>query len=117
MIKKTLPFLLALALGILSWHLIAPFGADQEAWDNPLYWRLAYPVICLGCALLGYFFYNNAWAYGLLAMGIQGIPPILTHFEAELIAVSVIALLLLCIPPVLAGLLGAWIRRRNLGQV
>ena len=112
MSKRIVPFALTLILGILSWFLVEPYGPNQEHWDNPIYLQLAYPAICIGCAVLGFFFSRNAWAYGFLAMGIQGLRPILANLNAELIGVSIFLLVILSIPPVLTGLLGSWIRSR-----
>ena len=112
MIKKLLPFLLALGLGGLAWFLIEPHGPDQEPWDNPMYWRLAYPVICVGCAVLGFLYSRHASVYGFLAMSVQALPPILGNLDAELVGVSVLSLIILSIPPALTGLLGAWVKRQ-----
>lgn len=112
MVKRILPLVIAVILGILARVLIEPHGPDQEPWDNPIYWQLAYPAICIGCAVLGFFFSRNAWAYGFLAMGIQGLPAILANLDAELVGVSIILLAVLSVPPVLAGLLGSWLQRR-----
>ena len=112
MSKKFLPFILALGLGVLAWLLIEPYGPDQEHWDNPAYWRFAYPAICVGCAVLGFLFPRNASVYGFMAMSVQALPPILANLDAELVGTSILMLIALSIPPALTGLFGAWIKRR-----
>ena len=99
-------------IGAAALILIEPHGPDQEHWDNPIYWRFAYPAICIGCGALGFFFRKYAWAYGLIAVWIQGLPAIVANHGAEFIAVSIFLLGLVSIPAVLAGLLGAWVGRR-----
>lgn len=112
LLKKFLPFAIALILGILAWVLVEPYGPNQAHWDNPSYWRFAYPAICIGCGVLGFFFVKHAWSYGFIAMGVQGLPPILANLDAELVGVSIMLLAVMSIPPALAGLLGSWIQRR-----
>ncbi len=110
-VMKFLPFFIALAFGAIAWFLVEPAGVDREHWDNPIYWQIAYPAICLGCGFLGYLFQKQAWVYGFAAMGIQGLPQILTNLDAELIVVSIMMLAVLSLPPTLAALFGSWIKR------
>lgn len=110
--KSIVPVLIAAGLGALSWLLVEPAGVDQEHWDNPLYWRYAYTGICLGCAVLGYFFSRLAWTYGIVAVWVQGLPLLLANLDAELLAVSAAMLALISVPPALAGVIGAGLGRR-----
>lgn len=113
--RKTIvviPILLAAAAGGLALLLIQPVGADQEHWDNPAFWTIAYPILCAVCGILGYWFRRSAWIYGFIAIGIQGLPVILVNLDAELVGVSIISLVVISIPPSITGMVGAWIGRK-----
>ena len=111
--KIAIPVLIAAVFGALAYFLIEPYGADQEHWDNPLFWRYAYTGICIGCVVLGFYFPAHAWLYGIVSIWVQGLPVILGNLNAELIGVSIFLLGIISIPPALAGLLGAFIGKRR----
>ncbi len=113
MSKVVIPILIAAALGAAAYLLIEPYGIDQEHWDNPLFWRYAYPGICIGCVVLGFYFPVYAWLYGVVSIWVQGLPIILGNINAELVGVSIVLLGVISIPPALAGLLGAYIGKRR----
>ena len=107
--KKAIPFILALSLGLLALILIEPFGPDNEHWDNPVYWHFAYPAICIACGVLGFFLHRLAWSYGPIVICAQGLPSVLINLDAELIVVSITMLVILSFPPLLTGLAGSWV--------
>ena len=112
MAKHLIPWLLAIIIGVLLLYLVEPYGPNQEHWDNPIYWQFAYPLTCIACIALGYFFPKNSWLYGILIVLIQALPAVITNPGSELIAVSIIALLFISVPPMLSGIFGAWMQKR-----
>ncbi len=112
-LKTLIPYILVALLGLLVLVGVEPSPPNNEHWDNPIYWYYAYPFLCVACGGLGYFFPKNSWSYGFIAMWVQAIPALVENINAELIGVSVLLLLLLCLPPALSGILGGWIKRRH----
>ena len=39
------PIAVAVVAGVLSWDLVRLFGDRAEAWDDPIYWQLALPLM------------------------------------------------------------------------
>ena len=37
----------------LSWDLVRLLGERREAWDDPIYWQLAFPLMLFTALLLG----------------------------------------------------------------
>lgn len=73
MTTNTLAALLAVLLGIVAWEAVVPAGSRREAWDLPVYWQIAYPVMLVGSFALGWFAPERPWRWGLLVGLGQGI--------------------------------------------
>jgi hypothetical protein len=90
-----LPAALAILLGAADWELIRQFGSRREAWDDPLYWQLGYPLLLL--ALIAG---QVAWSLAL-ALRADGVP--------NLLPLGLMMFALLGIPCVLAAYAGKWV--------
>ena len=40
------PLSVSVVAGVLSWDLVRLFGDRGEAWDDAIYWQLAFPRCC-----------------------------------------------------------------------
>jgi peptidoglycan/LPS O-acetylase OafA/YrhL len=112
------PAMLALLLGAADWELARRLGGHREAWDDPLYWRLAYPLLLLAAFGLGLVWRERPWRWAVwliagqiawsfaLALAQDGVP--------NLLPLGLIMFLLLGIPCVAAAYAGRWIGERAL---
>jgi hypothetical protein len=102
----------AAAAGAVLWVGATALGGRREAWDSSLYWTVAYPAgIVLGC-VFGYLATERPWRWGLTLMIAQAITLAVMTFEFGLLPLGLIMFGVLAVPPMLAGLTGAWLRSR-----
>lgn len=107
---------LAFVIGAADWEIVRNLGARREAWDDPTYWRLGFPILVLAAFLMGMIWRERPWQWAiwlvagqaawslLLAASHDGIP--------NLLPLGLIMFGLLCIPCLLAAYLGRWIAER-----
>jgi hypothetical protein len=113
-LSTTAGYVIALAGGALLWTGTMATSGRNEAWDSPLYWSLAYPA-CIG--LTGWLAYQEPirpWRWALAVMLVQPVVLVLTSGGSfGLLPLGLVLFGVLALPPVLAALLGAWLRRRR----
>ena len=111
--SELLPAALSGLLGAADWELTRQLVHRREAWDDPLYWRLGYPLLLLAAFLMGLAWRDRPWRWvvGLiagqaiwsliLALTQDGVPNLL---PAGLIMFAVLGL-----PCLLAAYAGRWV--------
>jgi hypothetical protein len=110
------PAALAFLAGAADWQLIRGLASRREAWDDPLYWQLGYPLLLLAAFGLGLVWRERPWRWALwliagqagwsllLALSRGGVP--------TLLPLGLLMFLLLAIPCALAANAGRWFGRR-----
>lgn len=73
MSRSWIAALIAVAVGIVAWEAVVPSGTRKEAWDIPVYWKLAYPAMLAGSLALGWIVPEQPWRWGLLVGLGQGV--------------------------------------------
>ena len=51
--SDVVPLAVAVVAGVLSWDLVRLLGERREAWDDPDYWLVAFPLMLFTAFLLG----------------------------------------------------------------
>jgi len=109
---------LAFLIGAADWELVRQLGSRREAWDDPIYWQLGYPLLLLAAFVLGLVWRERPWrwvvwlvagqvAWSLaLALINDGVP--------NLLPAGLIMFALLGVPVLLAAYSGRWIGQRVL---
>ena len=92
---QLVPAAIAVATGIASWELVRQLGGRREAWDDPVYWQLGYPLLIVAAFVL------------LLATVKDGVPNL---FPLGLVTFAILAL-----PCAAAAYAGKWLGGRLLG--
>lgn len=109
-------YLFALVGGTLLWLGTVALTGRAEAWDSPLYWKLAYPLAVLLAGVLGYLSPERPWRWGLAVLLVQPVVMLLTRGGSfTLLPLGLMLFGILAIPAVFAARLGARIRRRSSG--
>jgi peptidoglycan/LPS O-acetylase OafA/YrhL len=114
--SSLLPSALPLFIGAADWELARRLGGRREAWDDPLFWQLAYPLLLVAALLMGMVWRDRPWrwaawliagqiAWSLALAFVQGGIPNLLPLGLAMFA-------LLGIPCVLAAYAGRWIGKR-----
>ena len=116
-----LPAALSILAGIVSWELVRHFGGGRrEAWDDPVYWQAAYPLL-IGVALLhGIVWRNRPWRWGTWMLASQAAWALAFAIVAEggipnLVPLGLLMFALLSLPCIGESYLGAWIGRAAFG--
>ena len=65
------PLSVAVLAGVLSWDLVRLFGNRAEAWDDPVYWQLALPLMLFTALLLGAACRDRPWRWVAAMVGGQ----------------------------------------------
>ena len=63
-----IPYTLALIGGAVLWQVTAAISNRNEAWDDPSYWSVTYPLAILLAGWLGYRFPEKPWRWGYAIM-------------------------------------------------
>lgn len=107
-------YVFALVGGALLWLGAMALSGRAEAWDSPLYWKLAYPLALLLAGVLGYLKPERAWRWGLAVLLVQPAVMLLTSGSSfALLPLGLILFAILAIPAMLAARLGARMRLRS----
>ena len=108
-----LPASLAVLIGATDWELTRRLGTRREAWDDPLFWELFYPLLLFAAFVLGLVWRERPWRWvvGLiagqaawslaLALAQDGVP--------NLLPLGLVMFALLGIPCLLAAYAGHWL--------
>lgn len=69
--SQLVPAAIAVATGIASWELVRYLGYRREAWDDPVYWQLGYPLLVIVAFVLGLVWREASWQWVIWMMGGQ----------------------------------------------
>ena len=109
------PKLLSFGWGLVIWGIIAFVGHHAEAWDSPLYFSAAMPLLGIGSAVIGYFYPVKAWRWFLwLALGQWVglmVSASLAGHDLSLFPLGMVAMLFLNMPYLLTSLAGSGLYR------
>lgn len=113
-----LPAALAMIIGAADWELTRALGGRHEAWDDPLFWRLSYPLLLLAALLMGMVWRERPWRWAVLLVAGQAIWSLLLAVSQDgipnLLPAGLIMFALLAVPCVLAAYAGRWLGERAL---
>lgn len=110
------PMGIAVVAGVLSWDLVRLIGERREAWDDPKYWLIGYPLMLVTAFLLGLGFPEHPWRWAFLIVGAQAIWSTLLSLASDglpdLLPLGLITFALLGLPLAAAAYAGQWLRNR-----
>jgi peptidoglycan/LPS O-acetylase OafA/YrhL len=108
-----LPAALAILLGAADWELTRRLGSSREAWDDPLYWQLGYPLLLLAAFVLGMVWRERPWRWAVLLITGQvawSLALALRHDGVpNLLPLGFVMFALLGLPCLVATYAGRWI--------
>jgi hypothetical protein len=110
------PVAIAVVAGVLSWDLVRLIGDRREAWDDPKYWLIGYPLMLATAFLLGLGFPERPWRWALVIVGAQAAWAIFLDMAADgvpsLLPLGIATFALLALPLLLSAYAGQWLRGR-----
>ena len=110
------PSALAFLIGGANWELVRQLGSRREAWDDPLYWQLGYPLLLLAAFGLGFVWRERPWRWAVWLIAGQVTWSLLLVTTQDgvpnLLPLGLIMFALLGIPCLLAAYAGRWVGER-----
>lgn len=110
------PVGIAVVAGVLSWDLVRLFGDRREAWDDPKYWLIGYPLMLAAAFMLGLGFPDRPWRWAVAIVTAQAVWAIFLALAADeavsLLPLGMLTFALLALPCVLSAYIGQWLRYR-----
>ena len=118
-VSNIVPFAIAVVAGILAWDLVRLIGSRGEAWDDPNYWAVGYPLMLASAAMLGLGFPERPWRWALTIVAAQAVWALFLSFSMDgvgnLFPRGLLTFALLAVPCVAAAYAGQWLNRRLAG--
>ena len=106
----------AVVAGVLSWDLVRLLGEKREAWDDPDYWVIAFPLMLFTALLLGFAFRDRPWRWVAAMIGAQAAWALLLSVIADgapnLFPLGLLMFALLALPCLLAAYAGKMLGER-----
>jgi peptidoglycan/LPS O-acetylase OafA/YrhL len=113
--SDVLPVAIAIVAGVLSWDLVRLLGERREAWDDPDYWLVAFPLMLFTAFLLGLAFRDRPWRWVAAMLGAQAAWALLLSViadEASLFPLGLFMFALLAVPCLAAAYAGRMLGER-----
>lgn len=107
---------IAVVAGVLSWDLVRLIGGRREAWDDPSYWIVGYPLMLAAAFLLGLGYPERPWRWGVIITAAQAVwvvfLALLADGPSDLLPFGIFTFAILALPCIAAAYAGRWLRRR-----
>lgn len=113
--SDVLPLAIAVVAGVLSWDLVRLLGERGEAWNDPDYWLVAFPLMLFTAVLLGLAFRDRPWRWVAAMLGAQAAWALLLSViadEASLFPLGLLMFALLAVPCLAAAYAGRMLGER-----
>lgn len=104
----------ALIGGAALWQITAVIGARREAWDSPLYWMVAYPLVMVLSGVMGNAHPIRPWRFALAAMWIQPVMMVVSSgSDWSLLPLGLILFGILAVPPICVATVSGQLKRKR----
>ncbi len=108
--KDYIPSAIAIGLGILVWVSFRDNGQDPT--ESLTYWQIGYPISILFSGIMGIFYSERPWRWGVIIIWIQfGLGLITSKGDLNLLPPGILFYMLLTAPCIILGYAGSWISR------
>jgi hypothetical protein len=113
--STSLPAALSVLTGIASWEIVRQLGSRREAWDDPLYWQVGFPLLILVAFVLGAIWRQRPWRLGALMVAAQAVWSLGLAFLQDgvpnLLPLGLVMFALLSLPLIAASSIGSRVGR------
>ncbi len=118
--SNVIPIAIAIVAGILAWDLVRLIGGRREAWDDPSYWVIGYPLMLVAAGMLGLGFPERPWRWAVVIVATQAVWALFlglaTDGSVNLFPLGLAMFAVLALPCIAAAYAGQWLARRLAGQ-
>jgi peptidoglycan/LPS O-acetylase OafA/YrhL len=116
---EIVPAAIAIAAGVASWELVRRLGGRREAWDDPMYWQLGYPLLLAAAFALGLIWREQPWRWVVIMLGTQAawsfLLALVDSGVPNLFPLGLVMFALLGLPCLGMAYAGKWLGGRVLG--
>jgi hypothetical protein len=116
--SEIVPAGIGVVAGVLSWDLVRLLGNHGEAWDDPSYWRVGYPILLFTAFILAMGFPERPWRWVIIMIGAQVVWSLFLAYSANgasLFPLGLAVFALLSLPCFAAAYAGQWFGMRVRG--
>ena len=108
-------YMTAVIGGAALWVITAAIGGRREAWDSPLYWMIAYPLMMVLAAVIAQAHPIRPWRFALALMWIQPVMMVVTSRDSDfaLLPLGLIMFGFLALPPIAVAHLSGAVKRKR----
>jgi hypothetical protein len=114
--SNVIPVAIAVVAGILAWDLVRLIGGRREAWDDPNYWVIGYPLMLATALMLGLGFAERPWRWAVVIVAAQAVWALFlglaTDGSVSLFPLGLAMFAVLALPCIGAAYAGQWLARR-----
>lgn len=104
-------------MGAAAWVVVSMAGGRREAWDSPLYFTIALPVLALTVASVAYFVPVRVWRWAMFPFWAQAVVAFLQNPTANLLPLGLIVFsifgVVYLVPAAIAAQIGKWAARHE----
>jgi peptidoglycan/LPS O-acetylase OafA/YrhL len=98
--------LTTLCIGAATWMAVSMFGGRREAWDSPLYFTGALPVIAIAVGVVAYLVPVRVWRWAMFPFWAQALVAFVQDPTANLLPLGLIVFSIfgaICLVPASIG--------------
>lgn len=105
--------LTSVGVGAATWIAVSTLGGRREAWDSPLYFTVALPVIAITASVLAYRVPVRVWRWAMFPFWAQALVAFVQDPTANLLPLGLIVFSILGAICLVPASIGAAIGRRR----
>lgn len=104
---------IALGIGAIIWIVFKVIAQTKDPTELLSYWQIGYPISIVLSGLMGIFFPNRPWRWGINIIFVQlFIGAITTKGDLNLLPPGIVFFALLSVPCIISGYIGSVVSKR-----
>lgn len=115
--KRYMNGAISLGIGTTVWMVFKGIAPSQDPTELLSYWQIGYPISILLSGVMGIFFPDRPWRWAVNIIWIQFVMGLITtKSDLNLLPPGIFLYMLLTVPCIISGYIGAWVSRVCRGQ-
>jgi hypothetical protein len=102
----------AAAAGASTWWYVSTFGHRREAWDSPMYFTMAYPIVAVVAVVLAFIEPWKPWRWAMIPFAAQAVVMIVQNPSGSMMPLGLIVFAILGGFIAIPATFVAWLRQR-----
>lgn len=104
---------IALGIGAIVWIVFKTIAQTKDPTELLSYWQIGYPISIFFSGIMGIFFPDRPWRWGIIIIWVQFfLGLITTKGDLNLLPPGMLFYALLTVPCIISGYIGAWVSKK-----